>query len=51
MNENLGMYMFYIALCMGGAAWFILIWAIKDGQFNSSEDDNRIALDAEEKYI
>jgi cbb3-type cytochrome oxidase maturation protein len=46
----MGLYLFAIALCMGAAAWCVLVWAVKDGQFKDSEELRNSPLDSEEKY-
>jgi cbb3-type cytochrome oxidase maturation protein len=46
----MGLYLFAIAICMGGAAWCILVWAVKDGQFKESDTLRSTPLDSEEKY-
>ena len=46
----MSLYLFAIALCMGGAAWCVLVWAVKDGQFKNIDDARNSPLESEEKY-
>jgi len=47
----MGIYLFAMAMCMGGTAWCILAWAVKDGQFKNLDDHAGHPLEAEEKYV
>jgi len=41
-------YLFLIALFMGIGSWFILLWAIKNGQFKNAEKAKYKMLEAED---
>ena len=47
----MGIYLFLLAFCMGGGAWCVLAWAVKDGQFKDNDNAENMALASEDKYI
>ncbi|MFN8673812.1 MAG: cbb3-type cytochrome oxidase assembly protein CcoS [Candidatus Sericytochromatia bacterium] len=48
---NIGLYLFLLAFCMGGSAWFFFAWAVSDGQFKETDELRNMVINAEEKYI